>query len=93
MWPESVTFSPKSIKFSEDLYKWWRNSYTKFGAAARRRFFAILKKPQGGADTRPPAGARVKTDHTTGKKKQYDVKNTQEPCKPHIWSITDNKQL
>ena len=61
MWPESVTFSPKSIKFSEDLYKWWRNSYTKFGAAARRRFFAILKTSGGGADTRPPpAGVRVK---------------------------------
>ena len=54
MWPESVTFSPKSIKFSEDLYKWWRNSYTKFGAAARRRFFAILKKPQGGGGGYPP---------------------------------------
>ena len=63
MWPESVTFSPRSITFSGDLYKWWRNSYTKFGAAARRRFFAILKKPQGGGypPPPPPAGARVNT--------------------------------
>ena len=69
MWPESVTFSSRSIKFSGDLYKWWRNSYTKFGAAARRRFFAILKKPQG-ADTRPPAGARVKRFMTENRKDQ-----------------------
>ena len=38
-----------------------RNSHAKFGDAARRRCYAIWKKPQGGADIRPPpVGARVK---------------------------------
>ena len=33
---------------------------TKFGGAARRRFYAIREKPEGGAPGAPPAGNRVK---------------------------------
>ena len=83
MWPESVTFSPRSIKFSGDLYKWWRNSYTKFGAAARRRFFAILKKPQGGGYPPPPPPMRgLKTPYTL-KASPYAYRD--------CWKIKKNK--
>ena len=49
--------------FSGNVRNECRNSLAKFGGAARRCFYAIWKKPQGGgADNRPlPVGARVNT--------------------------------
>ena len=35
------------------------NSHAKFRGAARRGFSVIYEKPPGGADIRPPVGARV----------------------------------
>ena len=35
----------------------WMNSYSKFGSATRRLFFAICEKPEG-ADNRPPPAVR-----------------------------------
>ena len=46
------------LKLSGNVRNECQNSHVKFGGAARRRFYAIWKKPQEGYP--PPAGARVK---------------------------------
>ena len=55
-----LTLGDLGSKFSNNVRKCWGNSYTKFGAAARRRFSAIAEKPQG-AHMCPPAvrGLRI----------------------------------
>ena len=49
-------------QFSGNVRNECRNSHAKLGGAARRRFYAIWEKTSGGgADIRPPVGARVNT--------------------------------
>ena len=60
-WPRSVTWPLIKLKFLHNMSNWSRNSYWKFGGAARRRFPAIAEKPPGGRLNAPPPGrARVK---------------------------------
>ena len=65
-----LTWDDPGTKFSEKVRNWWLISNAKNGGASRRRFFAILEKPQVGEFKHlPPSRARVNIASKVGKYK------------------------
>ena len=58
-WPGDLTLRDLSLKFSQHVRKRCMIRCVKNGAAARRRFWTIWKKPEGGSQQPPPAGRRL----------------------------------
>ena len=54
MRPGHVTHGVIGSSFFRNVSNCWLNSYSKFGGATRRRFFAICEKPYGGVEINPP---------------------------------------
>ena len=75
-WPGDLTFTCMGSKFYGNVRNECGNRHTKFGGTARRRFYAIWKKTQGGGriSAPPPVGAPRQTDNTCA-----------EPCDFLFW--------
>ena len=60
-WPGDVTLNDLGLNFLNNVWKGCVKRYAKNGGFARRRFYAIGEKPDGGVSKHPPPGpARVK---------------------------------
>jgi len=91
-WSGSMTWPLIKFKFSHDMSNWSRNSYWKFGGAARRRF-TLSQKNAEGVLKNTPRRARVKsplkkaTGHPIVIHQQHSqiVKSYSAPTEPWNW--------
>ena len=89
MWPGGVTFGVIGSSFFGNVSNCWLNSYSKFGGATRRRFFAICEKPEGELISAPPAVRGLKLHHSWAEyiDEQWASKSFSLTSTVHMWNF------